>query len=122
MCLGFCRTGAHPWCNRKVTLKERKIPPLQEYTSPSPLFFKVSESSMRRLWEVNLERTSQLDNDWKVVGVEDREGVSLRIQGYVGGSYCEDGRGGVSAIGDACERIEVEEKEVCEGFCDPTSF
>ena len=36
--LGVCGTGAHSCCRRKVTLIERKIPPLHECTSPSPLF------------------------------------------------------------------------------------
>ena len=65
-----------------MTLIERKIPPLHECTSPSPVF-KVSESVIGMLWEVNLERTSQLDNDWNVVRAEGREGAPLRIQGYV---------------------------------------
>ena len=45
--LRFCGTGGknrcllfaeHPFCRRKVTLIERKILPLHECTSPSPLF------------------------------------------------------------------------------------
>ena len=58
-----------------------------------------------------MERASQLDNDWKVVIIEGREGALFRIQGYVGGGYCEVGRGLVPARRDS-RRIEVEEKEV----------
>ena len=38
---------------------------------------------MGRFWEVHLERVSQLDNYWKVVRAESREGAPLRIEGYV---------------------------------------
>ena len=43
---------------------------------------------MGRFWEVYLDLTSQLDIDWKVVGVEGREGAPIRIEGYVRGGYC----------------------------------
>ena len=68
----------------------------------------------------HLERASQLDNDWNVVGNEGREGAPLRIHNYVGGCYCEVGRGGVPEKGDAGRRMEVDEKVVgiYEGFCD----
>ena len=42
-------------------------------------FFKISENLMGRFWEVNLERASQLDNDWKVVGADDRKGALVDI-------------------------------------------
>ena len=54
----------------------------------------VNESPMGRFWEFTLERATQLDNDWKVVGAEGRKGASLRIQGYVGGGYCDVEWGG----------------------------
>ena len=57
-----------------------------------------------------MERATQLDNDWQVIGAEGRKGVPLRIQGYkVGGG----------TIGNAVRKIEVKEKEVrvCEEFC-----
>ena len=43
-----------------------------------------------------------------------------RFQGYVGGGYCEIGRGLVPVREDAGRKIKVEEKEVgvCEEFCD----
>ena len=67
-----------------------------------------------------MERTSQLYNNWKVVGAEGHEGAPISIQSYVEGGYCEVGRGEVPARGDAGRRIEDVEKEVgvCEGFCD----
>ena len=34
-----------------------------------------------------MERDSQIDNAWKVVGAEDREGAQLQIHGYVVRSY-----------------------------------
>ena len=46
---------------------------------------------MGRFWEVHLERASQLNNDWKVVGAEGRKGALLRIHGYVGEGYCDVG-------------------------------
>ena len=51
------------------------------------------------IWEVHLERASQLDNDWKVVGAEGRKGEPLRIQGYVGGGYCDVRWGGAPREG-----------------------
>ena len=67
-----------------------------------------------------MERTSQLDNDWKMVGAEGREGAPLLIQSYVGGGFCEVGRDGVPVRGKAGRRIEAGGKEVlvCERFCD----
>ena len=62
-CSGSCGTRAHPCCRGSVTLKELYIH-----------FFKVNESPMVRFWEVHLERAFQLDNDWKMVGSEDRKG------------------------------------------------
>ena len=53
-------------------------------TNPSP-FFKVNENLMWRFCQVHLERASQLDNDWKMVGLEGCKGALLRIQRYVGG-------------------------------------
>ena len=38
-----------------------------------------------------MERVSQIDNDWKMVGAEGRMGAPLLIQGYVGGGYCDVG-------------------------------
>ena len=90
--LGICGTGAHSCYRRKVALIERKFPPFQECMSSSPLFkwkHFFHFLAMERLWEVHLERASQLDNDWKVVGAEGRTGAPLRIQSYVGGGYCD---------------------------------
>ena len=43
---------------------------------PIPVrFLKVSECPMGRFWEVYLEKASQLDNDWRVVGA---------VAGYTG--------------------------------------
>ena len=66
-----------------------------------------------------MERASQLDNDWKVVGTEGRKGLPLRIQGYVGSGYYDVGSGGVPTRGDAGKKLHVKENEVgvCEGFC-----
>ena len=62
-----------------------------------------------------MERASQLDDDWKVVGAEGRKGAPLRIQGYVGGGYCDVGFGWVPTRGDAGRRMDVKENVV--GFC-----
>ena len=51
--LGFCGTGAHPCCMKKVTLIERTVRLSQ-----------VSDSAIERFWEFHSERTSRLDNYW----------------------------------------------------------
>ena len=73
-----------------MTPKERKLPPPTSERVPVS-FFQVDESSVGGFWEVHMERASQLDNDWKVVGTEGHEGSPLRIQGYVGSGYCDVG-------------------------------
>ena len=63
-----------------------------------------------------MERASQLDNDWKVVGTDGLKGSPLRIQGYLESGYCDVGRGGVPSRRDTGGRLHVEENEV--GVCD----
>ena len=69
----MCGIEANPSCRKMVTLVERNNPPFHDCTSASPPF------AMGRLWEVYLERTSQLEKDWKVDGVEGCEGALIRI-------------------------------------------
>ena len=49
----------------------------------------TSQSPMGKFWQVHLERAYQLESDCKVVGAEGRKGALLRIQGCVGGGYCD---------------------------------
>ena len=63
--------------------------------------FEVSESAMERFCEVNFERTSQLNNQGLVIGVEGREGAPFRIYSYVRGGYCKVGRKRVFMSGES---------------------
>ena len=60
-CSGFSRVGAHPCCSRKITLIERKIPPLHDCTSPSPIFLRLVKvrwgGSGRFIWKELLSWT-----------------------------------------------------------------
>ena len=67
----------------------------------------TSQSPMGKFWQVHLERAYQLESDCKVVGAEGRKGALLRIQGCVGGGYCDVEWGGVLTRGNAGKKIEI---------------